>query len=235
LVGDTNGNVLIFLNTNTNTEPLMTKGVFLQAEGKDIGVGERAAPVADDWNGDGRKDLIIGNMDGNIIIYLNRGTDDAPVFGPPYFLQVDGEVFDAGSRASPRIFDWNGDGLKDLLVGELEGYVYYLKNVGTQDSPLFKKSVKLFLRNGEHLRYPDPSGAPRSRVFVTDWNDDGLSDIVLGGRDGRLMLFLADKEPSRSPAVFVKKFLIQSKDSLLSFKDRIKGKIRVFKNRFSAR
>jgi hypothetical protein len=212
----------------------MTKGVFLQAEGKDISVGERAAPVADDWNGDGKKDLIIGNMDGNIVIYLNKGTDEVPLFDSPYLLQVDGEFFDAGTRTSPRIFDWNRDGLKDLLIGEMEGYVYYLKNVGTPDSPLFKKSEKLFLRNGSPLRYPGAAGTPRSRLFVVDWNNDGLYDIVLGGLDGRLMLFLADKEPSRSPAVFVKRALIQSKDRLLGLKDRIKGKMRGLRNRFSA-
>lgn len=231
LIGDSNGNVQIYLNKNTNTEPIMAEGAFIQANGSDISVGERAAPVSDDWNGDGKKDLIIGNMDGNIVIYLNKGIDEAPAFDSPYFLQVDGEIFDAGTRTSPRTFDWNRDGLKDLLIGEVEGYVYYLKNVGTQDLPLFKKSEKLFLKNGDTLRYPSPTGSPRSRVFVTDWNNDGFYDIVLGGMDGRLMLYLADKEPSHSPIVFVKMFMIQSKDRLNSLKDRVKGKIRGLKNR----
>lgn len=212
----------------------MAEGVFLRAHGADISVGGRAAPVTDDWNGDGKKDLIIGNMDGNIVIYLNRGTDEAPVLDSPYLLQVDGEIFDAGTRTAPRIFDWNGDGLKDLLIGEMQGYVYYLKNVGTLQSPLFKKSEKLFLRDGDPLRYPDPSGNPRSRVFVTDWNNDGLYDIVLGGRDGRVMLYLADKAPPYSPVVFVKRLLVQSKDRLLRVKDRVRRKMRGLKNRLSA-
>jgi hypothetical protein len=231
LIGDTNGNIQIYLNINTNSEPLLAKGIFIQANGTDISVGERAAPVADDWNGDGKKDLVIGNMDGNIVIYLNKGTDEVPVFDSPYLLQIDGEIFDPGSRTAPRIFDWNGDGLKDILVGEVEGYVYYLKNVGTNNMPLFKKSEKLFLKNGDILRYPG-SGAPRSRVFVTDWNNDGLYDIVLGGMDGRLVLYLADQEPSYSPAVFVKRLLVQSKDRLISLKKSAKGNIRELRRRF---
>ncbi|MCK5504457.1 MAG: hypothetical protein KAJ10_04815, partial [Thermodesulfovibrionia bacterium] len=76
-------------------------------------------------------------MDGNIKIYINAGTDPAPVLDKPYLLQVDGRDFDIGSRSAPRMVDWNKDGLKDLLVGEMEGHVYFLKNRGTNSAPVF--------------------------------------------------------------------------------------------------
>jgi hypothetical protein len=191
LVGDADGNVHIFLNTSDNTNPLLDNGSLIQAGGGDINVGMRATPIVDDWNEDGKKDLLIGNFDGNISVYLNDGTDALPVFNSSYFLEVGGAVFDIGTRAAPRVFDWNGDRLKDILVGEVSGYVYYLENVGTNSAPIFDTAEKLLLADGEPLRYLG-SDAPRSRLHVADWNNDGVNDILLGGNDGRVLLYLAD-------------------------------------------
>ena len=190
LVGDADGYVYVYLNTNDNSTPVLDSGSQIQAGGIDINVGMRATPIVDDWNEDGRKDLLIGNFDGNIIVYLNEGTDSAPVFNSAYLLEAGGVVFDIGTRAAPRIFDWNGDGLKDILIGEVYGYVYYLENVGTNSAPVFNSAEKLLLANSDPLQYIDGS-APRSRLFITDWNNDGANDILVGGNDGRVMLFLA--------------------------------------------
>ena len=152
----------------------------------------RATPVVDDWNGDGRKDLLIGNFDGNILIYINDGTDEKPSFNsPPSYLKVKNKIYKVseGGRAAPRIFDWNRDGVKDLLVGEFEGYIYFLKNIGSNKDPRFKNSSKLMLTTGLPLQYPDEGSSPRSRLFVSDWNNDGAHDIVVGGKDGRVMLY----------------------------------------------
>jgi len=232
LVGDSKGNVLIHLNNNTNTEPLLATGLYIHANSTDIRVGERAAPVAEDWNGDGKKDLIAGNMDGNILVYINKGSDADPAFDSPYLLKIGKLQFNAGTRSAPRVFDWNRDGLNDLLVGEMEGYVYYLKNEGTRNEPVFSRYEKLYLRNGDALRYPDPTGAPRSRIYVTDWNNDGLFDVLLGGIDGRIMLYLADEKPSYSPSVFIKRIALQLKDSMITLKNRMKEKVRGLRNRY---
>ncbi|MBI5057875.1 MAG: VCBS repeat-containing protein [Nitrospirae bacterium] len=231
LVGDTNGNVQIFLNVNSNSDPVLSGGKYIQADRGNLNAGNRAAPVADDWNGDGKKDLIIGSIDGKIKIYINKGTDAEPVFDSSYLLQVGGRDFAVSGRAAPRVADWNKDGLKDLLVGDLEGYVYYLKNAGTNSAPVFKRAEKLFLRNGDFLRYPDPDGDPRSRLYVTDWNNDGLDDIVLGGKDGKVMLYLAAQKPSYSPAVFAKRIFFQIQERAVKFKDRAKEKIRGLKKK----
>ncbi len=225
LIGDTNGNVHVYLNTKTNTKPVLDSGGYIKADGKILNAGERAAPVVEDWNDDGKKDLLVGSMDGTIKIYLNKGPDSVPDFDSSYLLQADGKDFNIGSRSAPRVYDWNKDGLKDLLIGEMEGYVYYLKNVGTNSAPIFHKSEKLFLRSGDFLRYPDPSGNPRSRVFVTDWNNDGRDDILLGGRDGRVILYLAATKPSPSPIVLAKRTWNQLKERITALKNKSKEKI----------
>jgi hypothetical protein len=190
LVGDGNGNVFVYRNTNNNSNPILDNGTFILYNGDD-----RATPVADDWNGDGKKDLLVGNLTGTIQIYINQGTDMNPAFTSYSNLQVGGVDFDltAGlDRSSPRIVDWNGDGLKDLLIGEVSGYIYYLQNNGTNASPVFNSAEKLLLADGTPLRYisTTASSSPRSRFDITDWNNDGYPDIVVGGSDGRVMLFL---------------------------------------------
>lgn len=198
LVGDALGYVLVYLNTTDNFNPVLDNGTLIQGYDikaetcGDLNVGLRATPVVNDWNGDGKKDLLIGNFEGNIVIYLNGGTDKSPVFDSlPYNLRVNRTDFNVGGRAAPRIFDWDRDGLKDLLIGEYEGWIYFLKNVGTNNAPVFNSFKKLLLVDGRPLRYPDEGGAPRSRLFVTDWNNDGLPDILVGGKDGKVMLYVA--------------------------------------------
>ena len=68
------------------------EGVRLKADGKDINttVGHLVPCVAD-WNNDGKKDLLVGQFSGGIIqVYLNRGTDVAPVFKNSNSLRAGG-------------------------------------------------------------------------------------------------------------------------------------------------
>ncbi len=61
-------------------------GVLL-CDGARLDVGSYAAPLAVDWNGDGKKDLICGQFDdGMIRFYPNVGSNSAPVFNEFYYL-----------------------------------------------------------------------------------------------------------------------------------------------------
>ncbi len=68
----------------------LQEGVKLQADGKDIFVPVgHLVPSAVDFNGDGNKDLIVGQFSGGKIrLYLNRGTDDKPVFKDFTYLEA---------------------------------------------------------------------------------------------------------------------------------------------------
>ncbi len=81
-------------------ESAFHKGVRIEAGGKpiDIEVGH-LVPRTCDWNNDGKKDLIVGQFaNGAIRLYLNQGTDAAPVFGKFSLLQAGGKPIrlDAG-------------------------------------------------------------------------------------------------------------------------------------------
>jgi len=70
----------------------MQDGVRLKAGGEviDANIGH-FVPCVTDWNHDGKKDLIVGQFsDGKIRLYLNRGTDSAPVFKDFSYLRAGG-------------------------------------------------------------------------------------------------------------------------------------------------
>jgi len=52
--------------------------------------GTYSAPVMTDWNGDGKKDLLVGEFElGRIRFYANIGENDAPVFDGFEYLMDD--------------------------------------------------------------------------------------------------------------------------------------------------
>jgi hypothetical protein len=64
-----------------------------------IDVNYYAAPCVADWDGDGIKDLIVGNWeatatpsDGYVLFFANENTNDNPVFNSYSLLEADGEV-----------------------------------------------------------------------------------------------------------------------------------------------
>lgn len=51
-----------------------------------------SVPCIVDWNGDKKKDLLVGCFyDGFVYLYLNSGTNNAPVFSTGTKLQADGK------------------------------------------------------------------------------------------------------------------------------------------------
>ena len=81
---------LLLALTCTAAFSAMQEGVKVQADGKviDVDIGH-LVPVVIDWNEDGRKDLLVGQFSGGKIrLYLNQGTDSAPVYKDFSYLQA---------------------------------------------------------------------------------------------------------------------------------------------------
>ncbi|MBK8585818.1 MAG: VCBS repeat-containing protein [Bacteroidetes bacterium] len=86
-------------------------------------------------DGDGDKDMIIGNEDGRLAYFVNNG-------GPGNvsdftFVAFNYMTIDVGKYSTPQIYDLNNDGLNDLLVGEQNGFVNFYKNIGSISSAFF--------------------------------------------------------------------------------------------------
>jgi len=196
LIGLADGKVKVFLNIGTDQNPTFDAGTFVQVgppgSKANIDVGDRATPSAVDWNSDGRKDLVVGALDGKIHLFINEGTDAAPDFRAQTFARANGsDLLVPLSRSSPDVLDLDGDGKKDILTGNTEGQLLFYTNTGTDAEPNFAgyESVESY---GVAIDLPD---TPRSRPFVCDWTGDGYLDVLIGAGDGKVHLYQSVPQP----------------------------------------
>lgn len=92
-----------------------------------------AAPHLADWDNDGDLDLLSGTAEGGVIISTNTGTRETPVWSKFQQLipvsaaheQSTGDGAELRPSPSTRVwtYDWNADGLLDLLVGDCANIV----------------------------------------------------------------------------------------------------------------
>lgn len=78
-------------------------------------------------------------MDPIILAFALATLGSDPAFAPPEKVLAGSLPIDvAGGHATPAFHDWDGDGLKDLLVGQFEGGRLRLyKNQGRKGAPEF--------------------------------------------------------------------------------------------------
>lgn len=193
LVGENNGQVRYYRNIGTAGNPSLTYEGTLMVGGIAIDIGSYSQPWVDDWNEDGLKDLLVGASDGRVYLYINVGTNENPRFNTTQWINLaSGAQVDFGSRSGPVVTDLNGDGVKDLLSGEISGYIYFCKNNGTNETPLLANPVALATGT---ITIDHGS---TSRFAIIDWDGDSTVDIVTGGYDSRLKRFL--QTPTTEPA-----------------------------------
>jgi hypothetical protein len=94
-----------------------------------------AYPAFGDLDGDGDVDMITGNADGTLTFFQNTaGAANEPVFTSPQFHYKN---IDVGNFSAPQLFDLDGDGLLDLMIGNQKGKIVYYHNEGNIYSPVF--------------------------------------------------------------------------------------------------
>ena len=167
---------------------------LVQAKGSDIQVSGYSVPSYVDWNNDGPADLIIGEggggTTGKVRIYLNVGTSTDPQFTDHFYAQSNGADLTVTSSGClgcfPRVVYWDADARKDLLVGLGDGTVKIFLNTGTDENPTFDSGNNVLVNvPGAFLNV----GARATPTFV-DWNSDGMDDLVVGGLDGKIHIYI---------------------------------------------
>jgi len=172
------GYVYFYRNTNTDAAPILAPGVPLKVGASPLTVTYRATPYIYDWDGDGLKDLLCGNGDGYVFFFKNIGTAQAPLYAAGTHIQAGGTDLNLGIRSVVRMFDWDGDGVKDL-VGSSDTGVYWCKNIGSDSAPILQAPVALRAPVSGRGLVPIAIG-PRMRLDLVDWNNDGAIDLLVG-------------------------------------------------------
>jgi hypothetical protein len=81
-------------------------------------------------------------------------TPSESMFEQPFRLSDSHGVIDVDQgEAAPLFVDFDGDGLRDLLVGQFEGRLRIYKNIGTAQAPKFD-GFTWFQAGGKDARVP---------------------------------------------------------------------------------
>ena len=125
--------------------------------------GSLTVPNVVDWDGDGVLDIVAGNSEGRLLFFKNCGTNREPDFARSTEVEADGKplvlrpgyyVVQGPFEASwgylcPKVFDWNGDGLLDVVTSGSRAKYEVLLNRGTKTEPKLDAPVALSCDNLE--------------------------------------------------------------------------------------
>ena len=150
-----------------------------------VDVGSESHPVFFDYNGDGLMDIVIGrygqfvfhgdSLPGTSIasleLYENIGTDTMPVF---QLVDTDWNGLSAlnDNGLYPAFGDLDGDGLPDMVVGDVSGKINFYHNAGTSTHASYPAIT--------HPNWFGISVSDNAAPFIYDVNGDGLKDLVIG-------------------------------------------------------
>ena len=188
-VGEDLLNVDFYKNTGNNCQNIFSfvKNNFLIDQMIDVGTSANVSFF--DFDGDGKKDLIIGNdyaynpnpnlQYSTLTVYKNTS-----VSGVSSFEFVTSDYLNLSSLAQfglyPSFGDLDGDGDDDLLLGNADGTLIFYKNTSSG-------AVPVFVFSSPNFQSIDIGN--NSIPQIVDVNRDGKNDLLIGERSGVLNFY----------------------------------------------
>ena len=161
-----------------------------------------------DWDGDGRLDLIVNSILGEVVWLRNTGTLAAPqpievewtaeqpaqAWG---WRKPQGKALLTQWRTTPVVFDFNKDGMPDLAMLDHEGYLAFFERARVDGKLVLRAPRRVFVdESGAPLRLnAKTAGASgRRKLCVTDWDGDGKFDFLLNSSNADFLQQVAERD-----------------------------------------
>jgi len=157
-----------------------------------------------DIDGDGDKDIFVGQENGEIAYFENQGDRQTPIFvlitqqyKAVFEIRKQGRrskirnVIDVGMRSAPALIDIDSDGDFDLFIGSDEGRIWFFENEGNNLIPVFKLIT---------AKYEGIEVGKGSIPIFADVNLKRKFDLLVGTVEGKVWLFY--NEGTRKKAKF---------------------------------
>ena len=253
ICGDEDGRVAFVENSgkfDSAKTPVFKHPRYFRQKADKVKFGALVTPDAVDWDGDGDLDLVCGNTAGYIGFIENlsgKGAARLKWAAPKYFME-DGEVLRImagpnGSIQGPcerkwgyttvKVADWDGDGFLDIVANSIWGKVVWYRNSGRKGTLDLEKARPVDVEwKGEQPKlawgWLRPEGKAlltqwRTTPFVTDWDKDGLTDLVMLDHEGYLALFKREKRGDKLVLLPPQRIFVDEKGKELRLNSKSAG------------
>lgn len=146
-------------------------------------------------------DLIVGG-ECELVYYPFTGNfydNGAPIYGEPFQPLQQNAALYTGTLPVVNVVDWDDNGILDIVAGNSEGRVLLFINQGTSEKPSFETAQQvtaggraIYIQPGYvgSVQGPAESRWGYSCPTITDWNGDGLFDILMHSAVSRHEVYL---------------------------------------------
>ncbi|MFO0841630.1 MAG: VCBS repeat-containing protein [Gemmataceae bacterium] len=133
-----------------------------------------------DWDGDGRPDIVLNSILGDVVWLRNIGTRNAPKLAAPQPIEVEwtapqpalawgwrkpkGQALLTQWRTTPVVYDFTGDGLPDLAMLDHEGYLALFERAKRDGKSRFAAAAARLRERGRRAASAEPPRRRRQRA-----------------------------------------------------------------------
>lgn len=199
LLGDlSSGHLTLLINGDDSSHALMvSQDTLFPSNNLQVNIPYMPGAYYLDINNDGLKDMLLaptlsGSINYNTTWYYeNTGTQNSPLFTFKTDSFFTNNMIEVGSGANPTFFDYNTDGLLDIIIGnykysdglgtESSSLALY-ENIGTPSTPAFNLITRDYAGLGS-------LGVKGLAPAFADIDNDGDSDMFVGIEDGTILYY----------------------------------------------